>query len=192
MPQILSKTGWEFDEAGSPIIYEKDGTTEKIRSFKTSGKSGAYKMITDICSLFETYPVFDSSDIRNKKVRIYPISYRGELRELVIGRDVSSIDFEENTEDLVTRLYVEGEYGDDGYVGIDDQNVDLPGMSFLLNFSYYQNAGLFTEEHDRILTAFKANIIRATQDLRAYQTQVTAEGNELNTVWGQPNAVVYE
>ena len=146
--QVLKRTGWAYDEAGSDTIYEKDGETEKIRSFKTSGKNGAYKMICDLCTLFDAYPVFDSTDILTRKVRFRSMNNRGELREAMIGLDVNSIEIEENTEDLITRLYVEGEYGEDGYVGIDDVNLDMPGMTYLMNFSYYQNSGLFTEAHE--------------------------------------------
>ena len=45
-----------------------------------------------------------------------------------------------------TRLYVEGEYGDNGYVGIDD--VNPTGLPFLLNFDYYRELGVFTEKHE--------------------------------------------
>jgi hypothetical protein len=44
-------------------------------------------------------------------------------------------------------LYVEGEYGDNAYVGIDD--VNPTGLPFLLNFEYFRQLGLFTAEHEQ-------------------------------------------
>lgn len=59
---------------------------------------------------------------------------------------MTAIDRKEDASDVVTRLYVEGEYGDNGYVGIDD--VNPTGLPFLLNFDYYRELGVFTEEHE--------------------------------------------
>lgn len=47
---------------------------------------------------------------------------KGALFEMTMGRDIESLAVEYNSEDIITRLYVEGEYGEDGYVGIDDVN----------------------------------------------------------------------
>lgn len=196
MAQVLEGSGWRFDEENSVEIYEKsDPTQVKIRSFKSSAKAGCYKMVTDLCALFDCYPVFDSSDLHDLKVRVYPMpdpsNLQGELREVTIGHDLNTLDFEENTEDLITRLYVEGEYGDNGYVGIDDVNVDMPGMSYLLDFSYYREVGLFTQAHETILAAFKANISRAAQDVIAQQKVLDETQASINEKWGQPNAVIY-
>lgn len=46
------------------------------------------------------------------------------------------MDRKEDAADVVTRLYVEGEYGGNGYVGID--GVNPTGLPFLLNFDYYR------------------------------------------------------
>ena len=52
-----------------------------------------------------------------------------------------------NTENLVTRLYVEGSFGEDGYVGI--ESVNPTTMNFLLNFDYFKSIGLFTEQNEQ-------------------------------------------
>ena len=59
---------------------------------------------------------------------------------------MTAIDRKEDAADVVTRLYVEGEYGDNCYVGIDD--VNPTGLPFLLNFDYYRELVVFTEEHE--------------------------------------------
>lgn len=53
----------------------------------------------------------------------------------------------DDTNGIVTRLYVEGEYGDHGYVGIDD--VNPTGLPYLMNFDYFRQLGLFTAEHEQ-------------------------------------------
>ena len=69
------------------------------------------------------------------------------MMELNFGKNLNSIDRKEDASNIVTRLYVEGEYGDNGYVGIDD--VNPTGLPFLLNFEYFRQLGLFTAEHEQ-------------------------------------------
>lgn len=49
---------------------------------------------------------------------------------------MTAVERREDAADVVTRLYVEGEYADSGYVGIDGENPT--GLPFLLDFSYYR------------------------------------------------------
>jgi len=188
--QVLAGTGWVYDTEGSDTIYEEDGETVKIRSLKSSSKAGAYKMITDLCTLFDAYPIFHcSADGRTKMVTFRSMDNKGDMREVMIGKDLQSITFEEKSEDIVTRLYVEGEYGDDGYVGIDD--VNPTGLTYLLNFSYYKENGLFTAEHQAIYDTFLENIKNITEYIREHAAEITTMSNELNTLWGQPLLVQY-
>lgn len=62
----------------------------------------------------------------------------------------------------MTRLYVEGEYGDSGYVGIDE--VNPTGLSFLLNFNYYRELGVFTAVHEQALSDYLRDIATAKSD----------------------------
>lgn len=123
-------------------MYERDGETEKIRSYKTEGKAGSYQMITEICNLFSAYPIFHGD---KKTVEIRALNNKLPLGELQIGINMDDPSVEYSSENIITRLYVEGEYGEDGYVGIDD--VNPTGLSFLLNFDYYRSIGLFKESH---------------------------------------------
>lgn len=188
--EILKGTGWRFDEEGSDTIYEEDGQTEKIRSMKSNSKAGAYKMITDLCTLFDAYPVFHTSeDGRDKMVTFHAMDNKGDMREVMIGKDLDSISFEENSEDIITRLYVEGEYGDDGYVGIDD--VNPTGLTYLMNFSYYKENGLFTAEHQAKYDAFLESVQSITDYIHTHGTEITDMSNRLNDLWGQPLLVQY-
>ena len=59
---------------------------------------------------------------------------------------MTAVDRKEDAADVVTRLYVESEYSDNGYVGIEP--VNPTGLPFLLDFDYYRELGVFTEEHE--------------------------------------------
>lgn len=89
----------------------------------------------------------------------------------------------------MTRLYVEGEYGDYGYVGIDD--VNPTGLPFLLDFSYYKKVGLFTDAHQAALDRYIERI-KCEKDMgMALSAMREAKATELNSLWGQYNYVLY-
>lgn len=167
-------------------MYERDGETEKVRSLKSSGKSGAYKLLTDLCTLFDAYPIFEGEQ---KKVSLRSKNNHGAMREMTIGKDLNSISVDYNSSDLVTRLYVEGEYSDHGYIGID--KVNPTGLGYLLNFDYYKEVGLFGEEHEEALKNYYTNIGNVVNDINTMSQDIVKDENELNTKWGQPGYAVY-
>lgn len=67
--KVLTGTEWTLGEYDT--MLERDGVTEKIRSVKSDGKDGSYKLITTICDLFNAYPVFDGA---NKTVSVYALN----------------------------------------------------------------------------------------------------------------------
>lgn len=71
---------------------------------------------------------------------------------MIVGKNLSALTVDYDSDCIVTRLYVEGEYSEDGYVGIDD--VNPTGLSYLLNFDYYKKLGLFTDEHQAALDRY--------------------------------------
>lgn len=141
--RALSNTGWELGECDT--LYERDGTTEKVRSLSSDGKKGAYELVTDICNLFKAYPVYHGD---TKKVDIHALNNKGPMREMYIGKNLNGIAVDSSTENIITRLYVEGEYGDQGYVGIDDAESNTNHFPFLMNFDYYRALGTFTQTHE--------------------------------------------
>ena len=182
--KTLASTGWTLGEYDK--MFERDGKTEKIRTIKNEGKAGAYKLITDICNLFSCFPVFDGE---SKTVSVYALNRRNELREMTIGKDIETLSVEFNSEDIITRLYVEGEYGDYGYVGIDD--INPTGLSYLLNFDYYKSIGLFTSEHQQALDDYLIAAKEANTSIKALTTDTSKKENELNALWGQTKCVIY-
>jgi phage minor structural protein len=121
---ILAGTGWSLGECDT--FFESDGKTEKVRSLISDGKLGSYQLIQNLCDLFCGYPEFDGD---KKLVHLRCLNRRNAQMELSIGKNLSSIEQTPDTKNIITRLYVEGEYTEDGYVGIDD--VNPTGLSFL-------------------------------------------------------------
>lgn len=128
---ILDGTGWTVGNVDT--FYEKDGVTEKKRTLKASAKTGAYKQMSTMCELFDAKPIYNGD---SKTVDIVPINpfskpVDGSLPDLTkadgvvelhYGSNVKNVTRTINTENLITKLYVYGAYGDDvsGYCGIDE------------------------------------------------------------------------
>lgn len=185
--RALSNTGWELGECDT--LYERDGVTEKIRSLKSDGKKGAYQLITDICNLFKAYPIFYGA---GKRVDIHALNNKGPISEMCIGKNINALSVEYSTENIITRLYVEGEYGDLGYVGIDDAEANETGLSYLMNFDYYKSIGVFTLEHQEAYDTYLADMTSVVQSIKTKTQDILDAEDRLNTLWGQINYVVYE
>lgn len=128
---ILDGTGWIPGKVS--VFYEKDGTTEKRRSLIASAKTGAFKLISSMCDLFDAKPVYHGADRSVDIVPMNPFSEPddGEMPdvssadgviELHYGTNVKNVSRKLNTENLITKLYAYGAYGDktNGYCGIDE------------------------------------------------------------------------
>ena len=137
---VLSGTGWQPGNVAE--FYEKNTTDLKRRSLKAAAKTGAFKLITMVCDLFDAKPVFHGD---SKTVDILPMNpfsvsketglpviadtetiYDQNIIELHYSQNVSNVSRTINTENLVTKLYAYGAYGDevDGYCGIDECSHD--------------------------------------------------------------------
>lgn len=182
--QALHGTGWTLGTVD--VFLEKDGVTEKVRSLNSSGKSGAYELITKICNLFEAVPIFHGD---SRTVDLRAANNRMQEWEFVVGKNLKTLSTKFDSSDIVTRLYVEGEYGDYGYVGIDD--VNPTGLSYLLNFDYYKDIGLFTQRHQDALDDYLTNVLDAATNVRTIMARLNTIANRLNNAWGQIKYVVY-
>lgn len=154
LERALRGSGWQLGSCET--FYELDGETEKVRSISSDGKRGTYLLIADICKLFGARPEYDGD---TRSVNVYSLQHHADSLELNFGKNLTAIDRKEDASNVVTRLYVEGEYGDNGYVGID--SVNPTGLSFLLNFDYYRELGVFTPEHEAALEAYLRDIAAA-------------------------------
>ena len=127
---ILDGTGWKPGDV-KEFYEDYDPTLIKYRSLKASSKTGAFKLITSMCSLFDAKPVYHGD---TKTVDIIPMNpfskpadgsmpdvVNDDVVELHFGRNVSNVTRTLNTENLVTKLYAYGSWNntDVGYCGID-------------------------------------------------------------------------
>ena len=184
LEQALQNTGWTLKYCET--FYEADGVTEKVRSLKSENKRGAYLLISDICKLFNARPVFDGDD---KSVTVVSLNRYDSMMELNFGKNLDGIERKEDASNIVTRLYVEGEYGDHGYVGIDD--VNPTGLPYLLNFDYFRSLGIFTPTHEQALADYLRDIAAAKASSSTTITQLLQLENQLNELWGQIDYVLY-
>lgn len=183
--RAINGTGWRLGNVD--IFYENDGTTEKVRSLSSDGKKGAYQLIIDICNLFKAYPIFHGD---GKTIDVHSINNREREWELIVGRNMSALSTEYDSKDIVTRLYVEGEYGDFGYVGIDSANPT--GLSFILNFDYYKKVGLFDASHQAAQNTYLHDIKIVKRDITEQTGYINAYEDTLSTNWGVIKYVVYK
>jgi phage minor structural protein len=182
--KVLAGTGWTYDTT-SDVFVEHDGLTEKIRSLKSNAKEGSYSLIQKLCTLFNAYAYFTCDDpytAGHKNVKFYQLNHRDTEWEFVVGKDLDTLSVNYDSSSVVTRLYVEGEYGDFGYVGIDDVEDNPTGLNYILNFDYYKSIGLFTNAHQAILDQYVI-------DAKAKKTEISAAQSALNTI---TNTVVNE
>ena len=182
--QILTGTGWRLGHCDT--LYEEDGVTEMVRSLSSDGKKGALSLIETTCNLFKCYPVFDSE---NMLVNIYSLNRHEQAIEVEAGRNTETLSVTYNSEDIVTRLYVEGEYGDDGYVGIDD--VNPTGLSYILNFDYYKEIGLFTDAHEAALQTYLTDALAIKTSIMDNQEDLIEYENQANNLIGQCILTLY-
>lgn len=184
LEQTLSGTGWQLGFCET--FYESDGVTEKVRSISCDTRRGAYLLISDICKLFSAYPVYDGE---TRTVHIYSLNRHEDMLEMNFAKNLTGVERKEDAADIVTRLYVEGEYADGGYVGIDD--VNPTGLSFLLNFDYFRELGVFTEAHEQALQEYLRDIAEAKADSSAIVAEVIALDGRLNELWGAADYILY-
>ena len=131
---ILEYTDWEPGRVAK--FYEDDGVTIKVRSMTAPKKTGALKLIQDMCELFEAKPVFYVDENGAKKVDILPMNPFSKLKEgempdavlptadkekYLVDSNVIELHFDKavkklerriNAENVCTRLYGYGSYGD--------------------------------------------------------------------------------
>lgn len=127
---ILEGTGWEVGIVDEFI--ELDGSIKK-RSLQEEAKTGAFKMIEDLCELFEAKPVYHGNSKTVDIVHMNPFSKtpEGEIpAEVLEGTDVLELHYDKNTfkisrtantENIVTKLGAYGNMGDAnlGYCGLE-------------------------------------------------------------------------
>jgi hypothetical protein len=184
MEVVLSGTGWTLGI--SDTFYENDGTTEKIRSISSEGKEGAYALIEKICNLFNAYPVYNGAD---KTVDMHSKKVKTGLLEFSYNKNMEGLTKSPSSEALLTRMYVEGEYDEDSYIGID--TVNPTGLSFIMNFDYFKEIGVFGEEHQTALDTYLAAMSDTVGDMKTLTNTKLGYIQSLSQLWGNAKYVIY-
>ena len=173
---ILEGTGWHLGNVAT--FYEEDkynaAGKEKVRSFTASAKTGAFKMMNDLCEMFDAKPIYhgegtyeeDGIQKTGRTVDILPINpfsekldegvvppdlNQNKVLELYYDKNISNISRTLNTESLVTVLTAYGSYGDEN------------GMASLQNAEHAEisfgtlNAGNYRFVHNRANYYFSIN-----------------------------------
>ena len=183
----LNNTGWSLKSCDH--FYESDGRTEKIRSYSCDEKTGAWEMIQQICELFFAFPQFDGD---TQEVSIHSRLAHDGLMEITFGKNADKIERERDTGALVTRLFVQGDYTDNGYVGIDDATANELHLNFICNFDYFREQGLFTPEHEAALAEYlRVKSTNAQETLAKMQERLAKEREFGDLICTYP-AIFYE
>ena len=143
-------------------------------------------MISGICTLFNARPIFYGD---GKEIEIRSIYDSDGWMEVLFGKNSDKIQRNVNSDNLITRLYVEGEYGDFGYVGIDSENPT--GLPFILNFDYYKELGLFTDEHQVIVNNYIAEYKAVTDRITSTTSDMLNMQGELSKLIGNYGYAFY-
>ena len=123
---ILEGTSWHLGEVASFKEEDKYAPAgkEKVRSFTASAKTGAFKMMSDLCELFDAKPIYHGDDRSVDIIPMNPFSEKldegvippdlnkKKVIELYYDKNVRNITRTLNTENLVTVFSAYGSYGD--------------------------------------------------------------------------------
>lgn len=133
---ILKGTGWHVGEVAN-FVEDYDNTIIKKRSLNASSNTGAFRLIENLCELFDAKPIYHGEgvytneygeQVTGRVVDIVPMNpFSRELEpgeipkevysdinvfEVHYDKNLKNITRTVNTDTMVTRLYAYGSYGD--------------------------------------------------------------------------------
>lgn len=167
LTHVLQGSDWSVDIVDE--FMEEDGM-KKIRTLKGE-RSNRYSLIQELCTLFECFPIFntDTKTVDLKKEigldRGVQVRYKKNLK------NIKQI-LESN--EVITKLWVEGgEHPDHGLTLIESEN--FTGENYILNFQYYIDLGLLTNDQVADINIFEIQIAQLN-------TQIADTLNVLNSL----------
>ena len=182
--RALAGSGWSLGTVDT--FYEADGQTEKVRTYICGEKTGSYQMIQDLCDKFCAYPVFHGD---TQTVDLLARKRHDGMMEMRLDKNLTNMARKQDSSDIITRLYVEGEYGDLGYVGIDD--VNPTGLNYLMDFSYFREIGALTAEQEATITSYTQTAGTLRQQIRTLAAENEAKITSLMLKWGSQGYALY-
>lgn len=116
---ILSGTGWSVGEV---YRFLEDNGDIKKRTLNASSKTGAFKLISSLCELFDAKAVYHGEGRTVDLLPLNPFSDEytegippsvdtSNCIELHYSKNIKSITRTQNTENMITKLYAVGSYG---------------------------------------------------------------------------------
>lgn len=131
---ILEGTGWKLGYV-YPFM-EDDGKTEKVRTLEAPQRTGAFKLMNQLCEIFEAKPIYNgnrtvsivplnpfSKDTEPGKIPASVLDESVKVIELYYDRNVKNLERTLNTDSLVTVLNAYGSYGDlNGFISLQTCN----------------------------------------------------------------------
>lgn len=155
---ILEGTGWECGNVAQ--FMERDQpNVEKVRSLNAPAKSGAFKMIASMCELFDAKPIYHGDEMTVDILPMNPFSEEINddgtptevvknnipVLELHYDRNTHKISRTLNTENICTKLYAYGSYGDrEGLCSLQKCEHDEYAMTISGDGEYYFSDGVAT------------------------------------------------
>lgn len=176
---ILKGSGWEPGEVAD--FKEEDGST-KVRSLTAPLKTGAFKMVSDMCDLFEAKAIYHGDTHKVDILPMNPFSKTpagqipdqvkeglSDIIELHYDRNIHSLTRTTNTENMATKFYAYGAYGDANLGMCSIQTCQHKEYEFISE-GYNNGDVVWFEDDDGINQYFKL-------------TQDVPEGNKL--IWSR-------
>lgn len=198
---ILSGTGWKVGYVAD--FYEKGTKTIKVRSLTASTKTGAFKLISKLCDLFDAKPIYHGNE---KTVDLVPLNPFEEpedgalpdiaadgVLQLHYGKNIKILSRSLDTENMITRLYAYGSYGDDtsGYCGIDE--VEHTQITFTLTDSVVAGQKYYFITRDDSDTEITRSFT-AKKDAEEGSTFIYSffDPASLSYIWDESNEYAYQ
>lgn len=204
---ILEGTDWKAGKVAK--FYEEDGETIKIRSMNASVKTGALRLIQQVCELFEAKPVFNG----DKTVDILPMNPFSKLEpgeipeavypnakederflvdsnvvELHYDKSIKNFERKRNTENINTRLYGYGSYGDAVTKYCSIQIAKHDEYKFTIPEDYPEETEFQIEDKDGVIRYFKASGLTSGQELNWNMLDKTSRGY----IWNAKDRIAYK
>lgn len=204
---ILAGTDWEPGNVAK--FYEDDGETVKVRSMNASVKTGAFRLIEQMCELFEAKPVYRG----DKKIDILPMNPFSKLEpgeipeavcpgasederylvnsnviELHYDKSIKNFGRKRNTDNISTRLYAYGAYGDAVSKYCSIQVAKHDEYTYIVPEDYPRETEYCIQDKDGVTRYFSATGLTAGLELNWSMLDPTSR----TYVWDSTNRIAYK
>lgn len=171
---LLNEIGWSLDYVDDSVRYENaEEQTFKMRWQENISSSWLDFISNDLADQFRCIPTFDTV---NKTINLYDLNTFGEEIKICLSKDnyLKSLENEVASEDLITRLYLEGNEE------LDISDASPSGYTFLNDFSYFINNREMSDELISSLLKYDEMVEIRAIDWKELVAEKTAKQTELN------------